>query len=95
MNNLKKIKDLIEKNPVSFATMTVANKPNIIIVGYVKVVSANQVLITDNYMERTIEDIAKNNNVCLAVCDLEMRGCKLIGKAKYFVDGKWKNMLNK
>lgn len=56
---------------------------------YVQVVSKNQILITDNYMKQTKENLEKNNNVCLAVWDKNWNGYKLIGNAEYFTDGKW------
>jgi predicted pyridoxine 5'-phosphate oxidase superfamily flavin-nucleotide-binding protein len=41
-------KKLIEENPLAFATVDDAGKPNVIAVAYVKVVSKNQILIIDN-----------------------------------------------
>lgn len=49
MENLHQIKDLIEGNPVAFATVTAENKPNVIGVAFVKVVADDMALITDNY----------------------------------------------
>lgn len=88
-----KTKKLIEENPLAFATVDDAGKPNVIGVAYVKVVSKNQVLITDNYMKQTKENIKKNNNVCLAVWDKKWNGVKLIGNAEYFTSGKWKKFV--
>lgn len=95
MLSSKKIKKLIEKNPVALATVTIGNKPNIIGVAFVKVVSKNEILITDNYMNRTIEDISKNKNICLIAWNAKMEGYKLIGQAKYFKSGKWKKYVEK
>jgi len=83
-------KKLIEENPPAFATVDEAGKPNVIAVAYVKVVSKNQILITDNYMKQTKENLKKNNNVCLAVWDKEGNGVKLVGTTEYFKSGKWK-----
>lgn len=90
---IKEIKKLVEENPVAFATADASGKPNVIGVAYVRVVSRNQVLITDNYMKLTRENIGKNNSVCLAVWDKDWKGYKLVGKAKYFTDGKWKTFV--
>ena len=89
------IKKLIEGNPLAFATVDVKNKPNVIGVAYVKVVSKNQILITDVAMKQTKKNIKRNNNVCFAVWDKKWKGCKLIGKAKYFSTGKWKSFVEK
>jgi len=61
----------------------------------VKVVSRNQVLVTDVAMKQTKKNIEKNNNVCLAVWDKKWKGYKLIGKTKYFATGKWKTFVDK
>ena len=88
-------KKLIEENPFAFATVDDAGKPNVIGVAYVKVVAKNQVLITDNYMRQTKENLEKNNNVCLAVWDKEQNGVKLVGNGEYFTSGKWKTFVEK
>jgi len=88
-------KELIEENPLALATVDDAGKPNVIGVAYVKVVSKNQVLITDNYMRQTKENLEKNNDVCLAVWDKEWNGIKLVGNAEYFTSGEWKTFVEK
>ena len=84
------VKQIIEANPIAFATINIDGTPNVIGVAFVKVVSLNQVLITDNYMGQTKNNINSNNAICLAVWDKDWNGYKLIGTAKYFTDGKWK-----
>jgi len=88
-------KKIIEENPVAFATVDGENKPNVIGIAYVKVVSENQVLITDNYMKQTEENLKHNNNICLAVWDKDWIGYKLIGMAEYFTKGEWKEFIEK
>jgi len=90
MPNLKEIKNLIENHPVALATVTSENKPNVICVAGIKVVSADEILITDNHMNQTLKDIAQNKNICLVVWDHDLRSCKLIGESEYFTEGKWK-----
>lgn len=68
----EEVKKIIEENAVAFATVDEDNKPNVIGVAYLKVVSENQIIITDNYMKQTKENLEKNNNVCLAVWDKKM-----------------------
>jgi predicted pyridoxine 5'-phosphate oxidase superfamily flavin-nucleotide-binding protein len=82
-------KKITEQNPVAFATVN-DDKPNVIGVAYVKVVSENQVLITDNYMRQTKENLKENKNVCLAVWNKNWEGYKLVGTAEYFENGQWK-----
>lgn len=92
---LTKTKKIIEENAGAFATVDKDNKPNVIGVAYVKVVSENQILITDNYMKQTKENLEKNNNVCLAVWDKDWNGYKLVGTAEYFTEGEWKEFVEK
>lgn len=77
------------------ATITGDNKLNVIGVAFVKVVSDNQILITDNYMNQTVKDINQNDNVCLIVWDKELVGYKIVGQAQYFTTGTWKEFVEK
>ncbi len=87
------IKKIIETNPLAFSTLISKEKPNVIAVACAKVVSDDEILITDNYMKQTKENLMKNNNVCLAVWDKNWKGYKLIGQAKYYSSGKWKKFV--
>jgi predicted pyridoxine 5'-phosphate oxidase superfamily flavin-nucleotide-binding protein len=86
-------KRVIENNPVAFATVDKSGKPNVIAVSCVKVVSKNQILITDNFMKQTKQNLKRNNCVCTAVWDKKWKGYKLVGRAKYFTSGKWKKFV--
>ena len=87
--SLKDIKNIIEKNPVAIATIMSNNKPNIVAVAEVRVVSEKEILVTDNFMNQTIKDVSLINNVCVLVWNKEWIGYKIIGTAKYFNKGKW------
>jgi predicted pyridoxine 5'-phosphate oxidase superfamily flavin-nucleotide-binding protein len=95
----KKLKNLIEKNALAFATVNKQGNPHCIAVGFVKVVSKNQILATDNCMVETRKNIQKNPNVVLAVWNKNWKekcvGYELIGIAKYFTKGKWHEMIKK
>lgn len=91
--NLIEIKNLIEENPVALATITENNKPNVIGTAFAKVISENEILLTDNYMNQTVKDILQNNNVCLAIWDKNLKGVKIIGIAEYRTTGKWKTFV--
>lgn len=93
--NLLEIKNLIEENPISLSTVMSDGKPNAIGVAYVKVVSDNKLIITDNYMNQTVKDIQENKSLCLLVWDKEMKGYKLIGEAKYLSSGEWLDFVRK
>jgi len=88
-------KKIIEENPVAFATVDSFGNPNVIGVAFVKAVSTNQIIITDNFMKQTKENILLNSNVCLASWNKDWDGYKLIGNAEYFTNGKWKSFVEK
>jgi predicted pyridoxine 5'-phosphate oxidase superfamily flavin-nucleotide-binding protein len=93
------MKKMIEENALGLATAGKSGNPHNIAVGYVRVVSKNQLLITNNYLVETMENIGKNPNVSLAVWAKEWKksciGYELKGKAEYFTDGKWVDMIKK
>jgi len=102
MNDIEissEIKMLIEENAMGLATVNEDETPHCIAVGYVKVVSKNQLLITDNYILKTRQNIQRNPSVSLAVWNKEWKencvGYELIGKAEYFKDGKWHEEIKK
>ncbi|MEI6040126.1 MAG: pyridoxamine 5'-phosphate oxidase family protein [Candidatus Berkelbacteria bacterium] len=85
-------KKIIKENAVAIATSN-NNQPNVIAVAFVKVIDNNKILITDNFMKKTKEDIETNPNVCLAVWDKDWNGYKIIGQAKYFATGKYMDLV--
>ena len=88
------IKKLIEDNGVSFATVNEFNQPHIIIVADIKITSKNQILIADNFMKNTVENLKNNNNVSIMIWDKKLTAksvaYEIIGTAQYFSEGRWK-----
>ena len=82
------IKNLIENNPVSLATIGEDGNPHCIVVAYVKVLGG-KLLITDNYMNKTRSNIQNNPNVNLTVFDKDWQGCGIKGVAEYHPEGEW------
>lgn len=83
-----KIKEIIENNPVALATIR-SNRPYVIVVACCKVIDNDKILITDNFMKSTVQNILKNNNVAIVVWDKKWKGYQFLGKAKYYEKGKW------
>ena len=77
----KALKRLIEENALALATVDKKGNPHCIAVGFVKIVSKNQILITDNYMVETRNNVQKNPNVALTVWNKDW-------KEKAIEDGK-------
>lgn len=90
MINLNEFKSVIEKSIIALATVMENSKANAIAVGQVKVISEDEVLITDNYMNQTVKDILANPSVCLLFWDENFKGYKLIGQASYYNSGAYK-----
>lgn len=90
MIDLIKIKKIIENNDLALATINSSNSPNVVFVCCAKVVSKNQILITDNYMNKTKQNILVNKKIAIAVSDVKLeKGYQLKGTASYFSSGKW------
>ena len=88
-------KELIENGTLAFCTVDTAGAPNVIAVGYVKVVSGNQLLITDNFFSKTLANLNSNTSVALAVWteDGEV-GFQFKGSVEYFTSGPWKEQVD-
>ena len=57
MLNLYQFTDLLEKNPLTIATVNDNGQPNLAVAADVKVISENQLLIAHNEMIKTITNI--------------------------------------
>ena len=90
---------IIELNAMALATTNKEGNPHCIAVGDVKVVSQNQLLIGDNYLFYTTQNIQRNNNVSMVVWSRNWEekcvGFEFIGKMKYFTGDKWHKMVKK
>ena len=88
----EELKKLIQENALAFATVDENGNPHSIAAGFIKAVSKNQILITDNYMVETIKNIQQGLNVALAVWNKDWKkncvGYELRGTAEYFTEGK-------
>ena len=82
------LKQLIENNPLAFSTVNKSNAPHTIYVLYAKVVDNTKILITDNYMQKTKENILINKKVSLSVLVRDV-AFELIGVAEYFSRGNY------
>jgi predicted pyridoxine 5'-phosphate oxidase superfamily flavin-nucleotide-binding protein len=85
---LAEFKSLIESNPISLAT-TNDGVPNIAVVAYAKVIGDNRLLVTDNFLETTVQNIKVNPQVAMAVFDADWNGLKITGTAEYLIDGEY------
>jgi len=92
----EELKNLIESNPLGLASVSDDNTPHCIAVACVKVVSENQILITDAHIIQTIKNIKNNSRVAVVVwnkdwekSDEDCYGYACEGTAEHFTEGKW------
>jgi len=87
------MKKMIEENAMGLATTDKKGNPHNIAVAYVQVINKDQLLVSDNYLKETIENIKANSNVSLVVWAKNWKeacmGYELKGTAEYFTEGKW------
>jgi predicted pyridoxine 5'-phosphate oxidase superfamily flavin-nucleotide-binding protein len=95
----KELKKLIEDNAIALTTVDESGNPHCIAVGFVKAISKNQILVTDNYMHETKLNLEKNQNVALSVWNANWKenciGYELKGTAEYFIEGEWHDAVKK
>ncbi len=93
MNSIGEIKDLIEGNALALATISEDGWPHCVAVSFVKVVSENEILISDNYLVETAKNLKNNPNIALAVWSRnwedECEGYEMKGTAEYIQEGEW------
>src|SRR4030042_1984384 len=89
-------KTLLEKEAVAVATINEDGSPNLIAIGYAKVVFPTIIVITDNYMKLTTKNIRRDPRICLAVWTKDWEeGYKFTGKAEYQTKGKWADFVKR
>jgi len=91
----KKQKKLIEKGVLALATSDLENGPNVVAVACCKVVEEDKILIADNFMNKTKNNLLRNNKIAIAVWSQDWEeGYQFKGKAKYLTSGKWKKIVD-
>lgn len=94
-----KIKNLLEGEIVALSTVNNSGEPHSIAIAYPKVVSKSKVVITDNFMEETVNNIKTNSSVSLLVWSKDWEdvdncyGYELKGECEYHDSGKWKEFV--
>lgn len=93
--DLLNFKKLIEDTPCHIATVRVDGRPNLAVVSDKKVLDSKTILISNNEMIHTPDNIDANENVVLTSFSADWEGVRLTGKAKCFYDGKYFEMCKK
>lgn len=89
-------KQLIENSIIAVATSDLKNRPNVISIDGVKVFLPNQILITDNFMNKTCTNLRQNPQISLAVWNQDgSKAFQFKGTAEYLTSGKYKDIVIK
>lgn len=88
-------KRLVENEVMALSTVNSEMSPNVVAVACCKVVGSNQILLTDNFMNKTRANLLANPSVALAVWSKDMKeGFQFKGTADYLKSGKWKETVD-
>lgn len=99
-NLLKEVKltnyiSLIENNPCHIATVNSNNTPNLSVASDIKVLDNETILISNNEMIHTPDNIVINHNVVLTSFSDKWAGLRLTGVASYYTQGEYFDICNK
>ena len=83
------VKNLFEKQSlVAFGTANKQGDPNVVPMFWKKIIDGERILLIDNFMKMTKENLLENDNVCLAFWDSKTsEAYKIKGKATYCTQG--------
>ena len=87
--------NLIENNPCHIATINKYGHPNLSVASDVKVLDDKTILISNNEMIHTPDNIIANDGVVLTSFNAEWAGIRLTGKGSYYTNGKYFDICNK
>ena len=83
------VKSLFKKQSlVSFATVDEKGNPNVVPIFWKSILDEERILLIDNFMRMSKNNILKNNSVCVAFWDSETEEAyKIKGEATYHIEG--------
>lgn len=93
--NVKRFTTLIEGNPCYIATVSYENKPNIAVASDIHILDEKHILISQNEMIHTPENILNNKYVVLISFNDKWGWLRLSGIAFYYTEGKYMEVCNK
>ncbi len=83
------MKEAIEKNLVFLATSSPEGVPNVVPIGFARPINDDTVLIADNYMKKTRENLDANPNLALIVADAKTFPYQFKGTVEIFESGEY------
>ncbi len=92
--NLKNYIALIEKNPCHIATISKNNRPNLSVASDIHILDEKHILISQNEMIHTPDNIQENKNVVITSFNDKWLGLRMTGKATYYTSGTYMDLCN-
>ncbi|MBP9817301.1 pyridoxamine 5'-phosphate oxidase family protein [Candidatus Shapirobacteria bacterium] len=94
----EEIKKLCEKSIIAFSTCSPTGQPNTVAVACAVAISPNQVLVTDNFFNKTRQNLINNQQVSLTFWNLEQSldgaGYQFKGTAQVITTGELKEKVD-
>ncbi len=88
-------RNLIENRILAFGTANKTGKPNVIAIGFCKVIDNDKILITDNFFNKTKVNLLENPQVSISAWSEDgNEGYQFIGNAQYLTEGKYKDKVD-
>jgi uncharacterized protein len=89
MTMTKEMMDALEKDLVFLATATPDGVPNVVPIGFARPIDEGTILIADNYMNKTRQNLEKNPWISLVTKDATKCPFQFKGRIEIFESGKY------
>ena len=91
-DSLKEFAEILEENPMVISSVS-ENIPNACLVSDYFIFDDKIIVVSNNEMMKTPDNILKNSNVCLLCFGPTYEGIRLTGKARYEDFGKFNDLV--
>jgi predicted pyridoxine 5'-phosphate oxidase superfamily flavin-nucleotide-binding protein len=79
---------LQKQKPTPIATASKDGNPNVVYIGYLKILDDEQIMIGDNFFNKTLRNLEENPRICILCYDSESkRSYQIKGSAKVHKHG--------
>ena len=85
----KEMMDAIEKDNVVFFATSADNIPNVVPIGLARPIDNENILLVDNFMKKTRENLEKNPKAAIVVRDASKGPYQFKGSVEIFESGKY------
>ena len=89
MSMTKEMMDALEKDLVFLATASPDGVPNVVPIGFARPIDEDTILIADNYMNKTRQNLEKNPRISLVTKDATKCPFQFKGPVEIFESGKY------